>query len=94
MKVFHYKEIESFIKKHNQAKVPLLAIYQTLKEGKFRDNKELLDRFPRSSVIKNMKNRIVFRFKGNNYRMIIQFDYLRQLGRIVFVGTHAEYDNL
>jgi mRNA interferase HigB len=92
MNIFHYKQIAFFIKKHNQARVPLLVIYQTLKEGEFRDSKEIIDRFPRSSVIKGKKNRIVFRFKGNNYRMIIKFDYSRQIGNILFVGTHAEYD--
>lgn len=94
MKVLYFKQIDGFIKKHNQAKVPLLAIYQTLKEGQFNSNQEVVNKFPRSSPIRKEKDRVVFRFKGNDFRMIIQFDYPRQLGIIKFVGTHAEYDKL
>ena len=94
MKIFHFKVIHSFYQKHNQAKLPLLAIYETLKKGAFLSNTEILKNFPRSSLIKGTKSNIVFRFKGNDYRMIIQFDYSRQIGIIKFVGTHAEYDKL
>lgn len=94
MYIVAFNNINSFYKKHNQAKVPLLAIYQTLKEGTFNSSKEVLEKFPRSSVRKGEKNQIVFRVKGNDYRMIIQFDFSRQIGRIKFIGTHSEYDRL
>lgn len=37
-------------------------------------------------------NRIVFDICGNNYRLIVQFNYTVQVARIRFAGTHAEYD--
>ena len=37
-------------------------------------------------------NRIVFDICGNRYRLIVQFNYIAQVARIRFAGTHAEYD--
>ena len=37
-------------------------------------------------------NRIVFDICGNHYRLIVQFNYVAQVARIRFAGTHAEYD--
>ncbi|MFA8434038.1 MAG: type II toxin-antitoxin system HigB family toxin [Marinifilaceae bacterium] len=92
MNIISRKKILEFVKKHNQAKIPLFAIYETLEKGNFRNSQEITEAFPRSSARRN--NQIVFRVKGNAYRMIIQFDYSRQIGFIKFVGTHAEYDKL
>ncbi|PMV84601.1 type II toxin-antitoxin system HigB family toxin [Pseudomonas sp. FW306-1C-G01A] len=38
--------------------------------------------------------RVVFNIDGNKYRVILAIDYLRQLGFIRFVGTHAQYDQI
>ena len=94
MRIVAFNQICDFYEKHNQAKVPLLVIYQTLKEGKYSNNKQILQSFPRSSLIKGTKSQIVFRIKGNDFSMIIQFDYSKQIGRIKFIGRHPEYDRL
>jgi len=39
-------------------------------------------------------NRIVFDICGNRYRLIVQFNYVAQIARIRFAGTHAEYDDI
>ena len=39
-------------------------------------------------------NRIVFDICGNRYRLIVQFNYIAQVARIRFAGTHAEYDQV
>jgi mRNA interferase HigB len=39
-------------------------------------------------------NRVVFNIKGNDYRLIVHFDYLRKIVRIKFIGTHAQYDKI
>jgi mRNA interferase HigB len=38
--------------------------------------------------------RVVFNIGGNKYRVVVAIDYLRQLGFIRFVGTHAQYDQI
>ncbi|WP_083386635.1 type II toxin-antitoxin system HigB family toxin [Magnetospirillum fulvum] len=39
-------------------------------------------------------NRSVFDICGNRYRLIVQFNYVAQIARIRFAGTHAEYDEI
>lgn len=38
--------------------------------------------------------RVVFDICGNHYRLIVQFNYVAQVARIRFAGTHAEYDQI
>jgi mRNA interferase HigB len=39
-------------------------------------------------------NRIVFDICGNNYRLVVQFNYAASIARVRFAGTHAEYDKI
>jgi mRNA interferase HigB len=35
-----------------------------------------------------------FEIAGGNYRLIVAFDFERQIAFIKFLGTHAEYDKI
>ena len=39
-------------------------------------------------------NRIIFDVCGNNYRLVVRFNYVAQVARIRFGGTHEEYDRI
>jgi len=39
-------------------------------------------------------SRVVFDICGNRYRLIVQFNYVAQVARVRFAGTHAEYDEI
>lgn len=39
-------------------------------------------------------NRVVFKIKGNTYRLIVVVEYAQGKVFIRFVGTHAEYDKI
>lgn len=54
--------------------------------------KEVNQNFARCSILAN--NRIVFRIKGNDYRVIVEMSYEFKAVYICFVGTHAEYDKV
>ena len=45
-----------------------------------------------SSILKD--NRIVFNIKGNDYRLIVKFNFEYQLAWIRFIGTHTEYNKI
>ena len=36
--------------------------------------------------------RVRFEVAGGNYRLIVAFDFRRQVASIKFIGSHAEYD--
>jgi hypothetical protein len=31
---------------------------------------------------------------GGNYRLVVAFDFRRQIAFVTFAGSHAEYDNI
>ena len=39
-------------------------------------------------------NRIVFDICGNNYRVVVQFNYAARVARIRFAGNHDEYNRI
>ncbi len=47
---------------------------------------------PRSSAVGG--NRIVFRISGNDYRLVVKFNYAYGVGYVRFIGTHQEYDKV
>jgi len=38
-------------------------------------------------------NRVVFKLKGNSYRLDVKVSYVTKVVLIKRIGTHAEYDN-
>ena len=50
----------------------------------------VLAEHPRASVIRG--DLVVFRIKGDDYRLAARIDFANGIVRIVAVGTHAEYD--
>ena len=39
-------------------------------------------------------SRVVFDICGNNYRLVVQFNYATGVARIRFAGNHADYDRI
>jgi mRNA interferase HigB len=50
----------------------------------------VLEEHPRASLIRG--DLVVFRIKGNDYRLAARIDFANGIVRIVAVGAHAEYD--
>ena len=40
------------------------------------------------------RDRVVFRIKGNDYRLVVRVFYPGRQVFIRFIGTHAEYDRI
>jgi mRNA interferase HigB len=40
------------------------------------------------------RERVRFEVAGGNYRLVVAFDFRRQVAFVKFVGTHAEYDRI
>jgi mRNA interferase HigB len=45
---------------------------------------------PKSKILN--RDRARFEVAGGDYRLIVAFDFRRQIAFLKFVGTHAEYD--
>jgi mRNA interferase HigB len=48
------------------------------------------------SKIQSPESRACLRFDvvGGNYRLVVAFDFRRQLAFVKFIGTHAEFDRI
>lgn len=75
---------------NKNAEQALLSWYKVANKAKWSNFNELKQQFGTCKVIGN--DRIVFKIKGNNYRLIIKISFENQLIWIRFIGTHSEYD--
>jgi mRNA interferase HigB len=47
---------------------------------------------PKSKVLN--RERVRFEVAGGDYRLVVAFDFRRQVAFVKFIGTHAEYDRI
>lgn len=66
--------------------------YETAKKANWKNSNDVKATYKNASVLKN--NRIVFNIKGNDYRLIVKFNFERDWAFIRFIGTHREYDKI
>lgn len=70
----------------------LEAWYKVVKSVEWNTPNEVVEMFPRASIIPN--SRVVFRLQGNDLRLIVVIDYTFKKVFVRFIGTHAEYDKI
>lgn len=84
------KQLDEFMKAHADARPALSTWVSHVAAATWRDPHELLERYPRASVIHG--GLVVFDIKGNDYRLAARIDFANAIVRVLRIGTHAEYD--
>lgn len=74
------------------AQTPLVEWYRHMEKARYRTPQELKAELRTASILKS--GRVVFNIGGNKYRVVLAIDYQRQLAKVRFVGTHAQYDKI
>lgn len=92
MRIIAKRILRDFWKKHADCEEQLKAWYNETEKSEWTSINELKLDYPNASILKD--NRIVFNIKGNNYSLIVKFNFDYQIGWIRFIGTHAEYDKI
>ena len=92
MRIIARKTLSDFWEKHPDCEQQLKSRYSEITRQTFPSSQLLLTYYPRASSLP--WDRIVFRIKGNDYRIIVKINYAYQILRIRFVGTHQEYDHI
>ena len=92
MRVIAKRTLRDFWIKHADSEQQLTSWYRETEKAEWNSINELKTEYPNASILKN--NRIVFNIKGNNYRLIVKFNFEFQICWIRFIGTHAEYDKI
>lgn len=84
--------LREFWESHNEAEQYLKTWYDTAKNAHWYSPNDVKKTYIHSSILKN--GRIVFNIKGNNYRLVVKFNFEKQWAFIRFVGTHSEYNKI
>ncbi|HQI05890.1 MAG TPA: type II toxin-antitoxin system HigB family toxin [bacterium] len=92
MNIVALSTLKTFWTKHPDSQEQLKSWYAEMKRSSFKNPHEIKERYRSADAVG--ENRIVFNIKGNKYRLIVKFDYIRQKGFVRFIGTHDEYNKV
>ena len=92
MRIIAKRTLRAFWKREPGAEQPLKAWYAVARKADWSSPADIKAMYGHASIVGN--DRVVFNVGGNRYRLIIRFDYIRRIGFVRFVGTHAEYDRI
>lgn len=92
MRVIAKRILREFWEKHADCEQQLKSWYRETEKATWSTINELKSEYPNASILK--ENRIVYKIKGNDYRLIVKFNFDYQICWIRFAGTRAEYDKI
>ena len=90
MHVVGKETVEDFLKHHDEVRQDVSELIRDLEAKRFTTPSELLARYPSARVLDG--KRVVFKIRGNKYRLCAIVAYQTGVMVIDFVGTHAQYD--
>jgi len=91
-RIISKKALREFWEKHADSEQYLKTWYETAKNSSWKSPNDIKQTYANASILKD--SRVVFNIKGNSYRLIVKFNYVREWAFIRFVGTHSEYDKI
>jgi mRNA interferase HigB len=92
MRVIARNVLVAFWDKHLEAKVPLERWYRLTKSAHWASMDDVRIAAPKAKVLNN--ERVRFEVAGGNYRLVVAFNFRRQIAFVKFIGTHAQFDNI
>lgn len=92
MRIISSKVFREFAIKHPDCGKQLNLLKKDLEKQSFENSNQVKDFFPYISILKD--NRVVFNIHGNDYRMVIKFNFNSKIAFIRFLGTHSDYDKI
>jgi mRNA interferase HigB len=91
-RIFAKSTLRAFWEKHSDSEQYLKTWYDTAMKAKWKNPADIKQTYVTASVLKD--SRMVFNIKGNDYRLVVKFNFKKQWAFIRFIGTHREYDNI
>jgi len=83
------RTLREFWEKHATSEQQLKSWFRETEKASWTTLNELKKDYPSASILKD--SRVVFNIKGNDFRLIVKFNFDYQVCWVRFVGTHAEY---
>ena len=92
VRVIAKKKLRDYYNKHKETKNQLEAWHREAKNAEWKNPQEIKEKYAPASIIGG--NRVVFKIKGNKYRLVTKINYQMKIVYIRFIGTHKEYDKI
>jgi mRNA interferase HigB len=92
MRIVARSVIVAFCTRHPETKVPLERWYRLTKAAIWTSTDDVQRTAPKAKVLS--RDRVRFEIAGGNYRLVVAFDFRRQIAFVKFIGTHAQYDKI
>ena len=92
MRIIAKSTLRAFWERHPDAKGPLESWHKRVQQEDWQTPDGVTALWPRASIVG--RDRVVFRIKGNDYRLVVSVFYRGGQVFVKFVGTHAEYDQI
>jgi mRNA interferase HigB len=92
VRIFSENTLRDFWRRHPDSQEALREWRRISRQADWATPAQVRDQFPNASILRN--NRVVFRIRGNNYRLVTEIAYHRRRVDIRFIGTHSEYDRI
>jgi mRNA interferase HigB len=84
--------LTQFAEAHADARAPLVHWYTVAKAATWANPAEVQAAFSKAKVLNG--ERVRFDISGGDYRLVVAFDFGRQIAFVKFLGTHAQYDRI
>jgi mRNA interferase HigB len=92
MRVIARNVLVAFWGRHPETKVSLERWYRLTKAADWASTDDIQRAAPKAKVLN--RERVRFEVAGGNYRLVVAFDFRRQIAFVKFIGTHAQYDDI
>ncbi len=91
-RIFAKSTLREYWEKHPDSEQYLKTWYDTALSSDWNNPNSVKQTYANASILKD--SRIVFNIKGNSYRLVVKFNFMKKWIFIRFIGTHNEYDNI
>lgn len=92
MNIISRNTIINFTEKYPKAKNQLLIWYNDILKNDFENFNQLKKLYGNASLVNNQ--RVVFNIKGNDFRLVVAFNFRRKTCYTIWFGTHKAYDRI
>ena len=92
MRIYSKRTLREFWERHSDAVGALDEWYRRARREDWVSPASVTALWSRASIVG--RDRVVFRIKGNDYRLVVRVFYPGRQVFIRFIGTHAEYDRI
>ena len=92
MRIIAKRTLREFWERHPDARSSLEFWYEQARSADWSTPYQVTQQWPRASIVG--ATRVVFRLKGNDYRLVVDIFFPGRKMYIRFIGTHAEYDRI